>query len=85
MSKFWKSKLLRKKTCQPPTGVEMSKLPNPLKTEDSELEDKPDLIISKPGMTNNKVVESTELKILAEKLGLNFTENKDDLKKFYGI
>jgi hypothetical protein len=32
--------------------------------------------------TNNKVVESLELKKLAEELGLDFAENKDNLKKF---
>ena len=36
-------------------------------------------------VTNNKIVESLELKKLAEEIGLDFAENKDNLKKFYGI
>ena len=33
----------------------------------------------------NNIVGSLELERLAEEIGLDFEENKDNLKKFYGI
>ncbi|GBC50108.1 uncharacterized protein OCT59_005729 [Rhizophagus irregularis] len=38
---------------------------------------------SKPEMMNNNTVESPDLESYAKKLGFNFANNKDDLKKFY--
>ncbi|CAB4438769.1 unnamed protein product [Rhizophagus irregularis] len=40
---------------------------------------------SKPEVTNNNTVESLDLESFTKKLGLNFSKNKDDLRKFYGL